>query len=146
MHQIPNIDGSGKTHAICNCCGCSCLSIRSGTMYKNVDMIRSNYVARVDKDKCVACGVCVENCPMNALKLGQKLCSSGPVTDDITTRYTPRDNELTEEDWNIDYRTNREEVVDTGTSPCKTSCPAHIAVQGYIKLAAQESIRKPRTN
>lgn len=142
MHQIPNIDGSGKTHAICNCCGCSCLSIRSGTMYKNVDMIRSNYVARVDKDKCVACGVCVENCPMNALKLGQKLCSSGPVTDDITTRYTPRDNELTEEDWNIDYRTNREEVVDTGTSPCKTSCPAHIAVQGYIKLAAQGKYRE----
>ena len=27
--------------------------------------------------------------------------------------------------------------MDTGTAPCKTSCPAHIAVQGYIKLAAQ---------
>ena len=26
---------------------------------------------------------------------------------------------------------------DTGTSPCKTNCPAHIAVQGYIKMAAQ---------
>ena len=25
MHQIPNTDGPGKTHAICNCCGCSCL-------------------------------------------------------------------------------------------------------------------------
>lgn len=137
MHQIPNIDGSGKTHAICNCCGCSCLSLRSGTMYKNVDMVRSNYVSKIDKDKCVACGLCVENCPMNAMKLGQKLCSSGPVTDDITTTLTPRDSELTEEDWNIDYRTNREDVVDTGTSPCKTSCPAHIAVQGYIKLAAQ---------
>ena len=24
-----------------------------------------------------------------------------------------------------------------GTSPCKTACPAHIAVQGYIKLASQ---------
>ena len=79
---------------------------------------------------------------MNAQKLGQKLCSNGPVTDDITTRFTPRDNELTEEDWNIDYRTNREEVVDTGTSPCKTSCPAHIAVQGYIKLAAQGKYRE----
>ena len=22
MHQIPNTDGPGKTHAICNCCGC----------------------------------------------------------------------------------------------------------------------------
>ena len=137
MHQIPNIDGSGKTHAICNCCGCSCLSLRSGTMYKNVDMLRSNYVSKVDKDKCVACGQCVENCPMNAMKLGQKLCSSGPVTENITTIYTPRNNDWKEEDWNADYRTNRQEVVDTGTAPCKTSCPAHIAVQGYIKLAAQ---------
>lgn len=136
MHQIPNIDGSGKTHAICNCCGCSCLSLRSGTMYKNVDMVRSNYVSKVDKDKCVACGQCVENCPMNAMKLGQKLCSSGPVTEDITTTRTPRNNEWTQKEWNADYRTNREEVVDTGTAPCKTSCPAHIAVQGYIKLAA----------
>lgn len=136
MHQIPNIDGSGKTHAICNCCGCSCLALRSGTMYKNVDMVRSNYISKVDKEKCVACGQCVENCPMNAMKLGQKLCSNGPVTEDITTKYTPRNNSWTENDWNPDYRINREEVVDTGTAPCKTSCPAHIAVQGYIKLAA----------
>ncbi|MDL2235157.1 FAD-dependent oxidoreductase [Christensenellaceae bacterium OttesenSCG-928-L17] len=137
MHQIPNIDGSGKTHAICNCCGCSCLSLRTGTMYKNVDMLRSNYISKVDKEKCVACGQCVENCPMNALKLGQKLCSNGPITEDITTKVTPRNSELTEREWNADYRVNREEVVDTGTAPCKTNCPAHIAVQGYIKLAAQ---------
>ncbi len=136
MHQIPNIDGSGKTHAICNCCGCSCLSLRSGTMYKNVDMVRSNYVSKVDKEKCVACGQCVENCPMNAMKLGQKLCSREPITENITTTYTPRNNAWTKDDWNIDYRTNREEVVDTGTAPCKSNCPAHIAVQGYIKLAA----------
>lgn len=136
MHQIPNIDGSGKTHAICNCCGCSCLSLRTGTMYKNVDMVRSNYVSKIDKEKCVACGQCVENCPMNALQLGQKLCSSKTVTENITTTYTPRNNEWTAADWNPEYRTNRQEVVDTGTAPCKTNCPAHIAVQGYIKLAA----------
>ncbi|HWR19624.1 MAG TPA: FAD-dependent oxidoreductase [Clostridia bacterium] len=142
MHQIPNIDGSGKTHAICNCCGCSCLSLRSGAMYKNTDMIRSNYISRVDKEKCVACGQCVENCPMNALKLGQKLCSQTPVVENITTTYTPRDNEWVEKDWNADFRLNREEVVSTGTAPCKTNCPAHIAVQGYIKLAAQGKYRE----
>jgi len=142
MHQIPNIDGSGKTHAICNCCGCSCLSLRTGAMYKNTDMLRSNYVSRVDKEKCVACGQCVENCPVNALKLGQKLCSRGPVVENITTTYTPRDNEWMEKDWNADFRINREEVVKTGTAPCKTNCPAHIAVQGYIKLAAQGKYRE----
>ncbi|MDD7769665.1 FAD-dependent oxidoreductase [Suipraeoptans intestinalis] len=137
MHEIPNTDGPGHTHAICNCCGCGCLSMRTATMFKNVDMIRSNYRAVVDREKCVACGRCVENCPVNALKLGQKLCSSTPVVTDITTRITPRDEVWEEDKWNEEYRTNRENVVDSGTAPCKTNCPAHIGIQGYIKLAAQ---------
>lgn len=136
MHQIPNTDGNGKTHAICNCCGCGCLSLRTAEMFKNNDMVRSNYVAKVETDKCVACGQCVENCPVNALKLGQKLCSNKPVVDDITTTVTPRDRKWTEDKWNPEYRTNRDDVVESGTAPCKTNCPAHIAVQGYIKLAS----------
>jgi NADPH-dependent glutamate synthase beta subunit-like oxidoreductase/NAD-dependent dihydropyrimidine dehydrogenase PreA subunit len=135
MHQIPNLDGSGKTHAICNCCGCSCLSLRTASMFKNVDMVRSNYVSHVDKEKCVACGECVTNCPVNALQLGQKLCSIKPI---ITKKIeTPRDTEWGPEKWNPDYRINRKNVVETGTSPCKTECPAHIAIQGYIKFASQ---------
>ena len=137
MHEIPNTDGSGKTHAICNCCGCGCLSLRTAAMFKNVDMVRSNYVSEVDASKCVACGQCVENCPVNALKLGQKLCSKTPVVTDIGTTITPRDEEWPEENWNTNYRLNREDVVESGTSPCKTNCPAHISVQGYLKLAAQ---------
>jgi len=135
MHQIPNLDGSGKTHAICNCCGCSCLALRTAEMFKNVDMVRSNYVSQVDKDKCVACGECVENCPVNALQLGQKLCAVTPLP--IKKIETPRDTEWGEDRWNPDYRTNRKDVIDSGTSPCKTECPAHIAIQGYIKLASQ---------
>jgi len=135
MHQIPNLDGSGKTHAICNCCGCSCLALRSAEMFINVDMVRSNYVSRVDKDKCVACGECVIHCPVNALKLGQKICTKTPLPE--IKRENPRDTEWGPDKWNPDYRINRKDVVDTGTSPCKTECPAHIAIQGYIKLAAQ---------
>ncbi len=135
MHQIPNLDGSGHTHAICNCCGCSCLSLRTASMFKNVDMVRSNYVSHVDKEKCVACGECVETCPVNALKLGQKLCSTEPVAKKRVE--TPRDMDWGPERWNTEYRTNRLDVADSGTSPCKTECPAHIAIQGYIKLAAQ---------
>ncbi len=135
MHQIPNLDGSGKTHAICNCCGCSCLSLRSAEMFKNVDMVRSNYVSHVDKDKCVACGECVKTCPVNALKLGQKLCTKIPIP--VEKNENPRDTEWGPEKWNTDYRINRKDVVDSGTSPCKTECPAHIAIQGYLKLAAQ---------
>jgi len=137
VHEIPNTDGPGKTHAICNCCGCGCLSLRTAEMFKNVDMVRSNYVSEVDPEKCVACGQCVENCPVNALKLGQKLCSSKPVVTDITTKVTPRDEDWPEEKWNPEYRLNREDVVESGTAPCKTNCPAHIGIQGYIKLASQ---------
>lgn len=140
MHQIPNLDGSGKTHAICNCCGCSCLSLRTASMFKNVDMVRSNYVSQVDKEKCVACGECVQVCPVNALKLGQKLCTTKPLPK--SKIETPRDMEWGPDKWNPDYRTNRQDVVDTGTSPCKTECPAHIAIQGYIKLASQGRYRE----
>lgn len=135
MHQIPNLDGSGKTHAICNCCGCSCLALRTASMFKNVDMVRSNYVSHVDEEKCVACGECVETCPVNALKLGQKLCTITPLP--VKKVETPRDTEWGPNKWNPDYRINRTDVVDSGTSPCKTECPAHIAIQGYIKLASQ---------
>ena len=137
MHEIPNLDGDGKTHAICNCCGCGCFSMRTAEMFLNADMVRSNYVSEVNRENCVACGQCVENCPVNAIQLGQKVCGSAPVIETIMREETPRDTEWTPAHWNPDYRTNRKNVVDTGTAPCKTECPAHIAIQGYIKLAAQ---------
>jgi NADPH-dependent glutamate synthase beta subunit-like oxidoreductase len=135
VHQIPNTDGPGKTHAICNCCGCSCLSLRTAEMFINTDMVRSNYVSHIDKDKCVACGECVEACPVNALQLGQKICGASPVM--LIELETPRDNDWGPENWNAEYRLNRKDVIDSGTSPCKTNCPAHIGIQGYIKLASQ---------
>ncbi len=137
MHQIPNIDGEGETHAICNCCGCSCYALRSTEMFINADMSRSNYQAEVDPEKCVACGECVKNCPVNALHLGQKLESTKFTVKKIVRKETPRNTVWTKDMWNVDYRTNRKMVVSTGTSPCKTKCPAHIAVQGYIKLAGE---------
>ncbi|WED24278.1 FAD-dependent oxidoreductase [Vibrio sp. JC009] len=136
MHQIPNFDGSGKTHAICNCCGCGCFALRLATQWQNPDMIRSNYVVKIDKDKCVACGECVETCPTNALKLGQKLCS--PHTSKAPVwKETPRDTEWGSERFNPDYRVNKQVSMDEGTAPCKAGCPAHIGIQGYMKLAAQ---------
>jgi hypothetical protein len=47
-----------------------------------------------------------------------------------------------EEMWNPNYRDSKVNVVPTGTAPCKVNCPAHIAVQGYIKLAAQGKYRE----
>jgi NADPH-dependent glutamate synthase beta subunit-like oxidoreductase/NAD-dependent dihydropyrimidine dehydrogenase PreA subunit len=136
MHSITNFDGAGKAHAICNCCGCGCFSLRMANMYGSNDMSRSNYVAEVDKDKCVGCGECVEVCPVNAVKLGQKICSKTPIPEE-QPRDLPRDTEWGPDKWNPDYRTNSKVVLDTGSSPCKAECPAHIGIQGYIKLASQ---------
>ncbi|HHV27893.1 FAD-dependent oxidoreductase [Anaerosalibacter bizertensis] len=135
MHQIPNTDGPGKTHAICNCCSCSCFSLRTATMFLNNDMVRSNYVSHVDKDKCVACGECVQVCPVNALQLGQKLCEEAQVIEERID--LPSNSKWGPDKWNPDYRINRKNVLESGTSPCITQCPAHIPVQGYIKLASQ---------
>ncbi len=140
MHQIPNTDGPGKTHAICNCCGCSCFAMRIAEMYVNPDMVRSNYVSKVDKEKCVACGECVEACPSNALKLGQKICTKTPIVE--KKRALPHDTEWGADKFNPDYRLNKKVVVDTGSSPCKAECPAHIGIQGYIKLASQGKYRE----
>lgn len=136
MHSVPNLDEPGHTHAICNCCGCGCYAMRLANEFVNNDIVRSNYKSVVDESKCVACGECVDVCPTNALKLGQKLCSKTPV-DQAVTKVTPRDNEWTQDKWNTDYRVNRKNSLDSGTAPCITKCPAHIPVQGYVKLASQ---------
>ncbi len=134
MHQMPNLEGAGESAAICNCCGCSCYAIRISSMFKCPDAERSNYHAEIKQEDCVACGQCVENCPTNAIKLGQKICTDSlkEIED-----YAKSNNTIWGKDkWNLDYRTNRENTLESGTAPCKTACPAHIAVQGYIRLAA----------
>ena len=135
MHDVTNIDGKGGSLAICNCCACSCFGLRVGLLYGARDAIRSNFTAYIDEEKCVACGQCVENCPANALQLGQKLCTKEALPE-AEYRKMSEHNLWSEKDWNVDYRENREDVVPTGTAPCKTACPAHIAVQGYLRLAA----------
>ena len=136
VHEINQAPGFEDASAICNCCGCSCFALRIGEYFRKPDSLRSNFVAKVDKQNCVACGQCVENCQMNALKLGQKLCSTEPVVGDVSTDEF-RNSMWKKSDYNVDYRTNRTDVVSTGTAPCKSQCPAHIPVQGYIKLASQ---------
>ena len=135
MHEMPHTEELGEAFAICNCCGCSCFSMRIASMFKTPDAIRSNYTAKVNPENCVACGQCVENCPVNAIQLGQKLCAKIPLPE--KKERTARDHMWSIKDYNLDYRENRQNVCEEGTSPCKTACPAHIAVQGYIKLASQ---------
>ncbi len=139
VHQITNIDGENKIFAICNCNVNVCYALRTSQLFNTPNLSRSAYVARTETEKCVACGRCVEVCPAGAVKLGQKLCaaSTGKVPE-YPKQELPDEVKWGPEKWSPDYRNkNRIETYDTGTAPCKTACPAHIAVQGYLKLAAQ---------
>ena len=134
VHQITTLH-RGETFAICNCQPESCLALGVSQYYNTPDTSRSNYVAEIDQEKCVACGQCTDHCANNAIQMGQKLCSITPI--EHKHMELPDDIEWTPEHWNPEHRTNREYISPEGTAPCKTACPAHIAVQGYIKLAAQ---------
>ena len=142
VHQITNIDGEQKIFGICNCNVNVCNALRTSQLFNTPNMSRSAYVARVETDQCVACGRCVEYCPAGAVKLGQKLCTKdGPV--EYPRQELPDAVKWGPDKWSIDYRDkNRVNCYDTGTAPCKTACPAHIAVQGYLKLAAQGKYRE----
>ena len=143
VHQITNIDGEGKIFAICNCNVNICNALRTSQLFNTPNMSRSAYVAHVDKDNCVACGRCVEYCPAGAVKLGQKLCRADGSEVEYPRQPLPDNNSWGEYMWSEDYRDkNRINTHETGTSPCKAACPAHIAVQGYLKKAAQGKYRE----
>ena len=137
VHQITNIDGEDKIFAICNCNVNICNALRTSQLFNTPNMSRSAYVAKVETKDCVACGRCVEYCPAGAVKLGQKLCTKdGTIT--YPKHELPDNTKWGPEKWDMDYRdNNRINCYDTGAAPCKTACPAHIAVQGYLKMAAQ---------
>ena len=137
VHQITNVDGENKIFAICNCNVKICNALRTSQLFNTPNMSRSAYVAKVDPKNCVACGRCVEYCPAGAVKLGQKLCTkSGEVQ--YPKQELPDAVKWGPHKWTEDYRDrNRINCYPTGTAPCKTACPAHIAVQGYLKKAAE---------
>ena len=134
VHEVNQALGFDDVTAICNCCG-SCYALRIAELFRSPNGVSSNFIARVDKDKCVACGQCVENCQTNAVRLGQKHC----LTDSHISDAYASDKEIPwdKKSYNIDYRTTRTDTMPSGTAPCKAECPAHVPVQGYIKLAAQ---------
>ena len=137
VHQVTNIDGEGKIFAICNCNVKICNALRTSQLFNTPNLSRSAYVAKVEPKNCVACGRCVEYCPAGAVKLGQKLCTKhGEQT--YPKQELPDARKWGKHKWTEDYRDkNRINCYPTGTAPCKTACPAHIAVQGYLKKAAE---------
>ena len=138
VHQITNIDGKNKIFAICNCNVNVCYALRTSQLFNTPNMSRSAYIAKVEKQNCVACGKCVEACPAGAVKLGQKLCDKEGCEITYPRMPLPGDQPWGEHMWSHNYRdVNRINCYDTGTAPCKTACPAHIGIQGYLQLAKE---------
>lgn len=137
MHCVANVDGAHKSIGLCNCNMSSCMCLRMSQLFNTPNAGSSCYRAYVDKSKCVACGKCVEVCVSGAAKLGQKLCTKqGEVK--YPKQELPDDVKWDESKWNPNYRNdNMKNTHESGTAPCKTACPAHIAVQGYVKMASE---------
>lgn len=55
---------------VCNCCTCSCGILR-GVAEANIANVvaRSAYVAQVDQDICIACGICKDYCQFGAITI-----------------------------------------------------------------------------
>ena len=138
VHQITNIDGEDKIVAICNCAPGVCNALRTSQLYNTPNMSASAYRAKVEKEKCVACGKCVEVCPVGAAKLGQKLCRKDGTEVKYPKSLLPDAVKWGPDKWNYNYRDDMMiNCYDSGTAPCKTACPVHLSVQGYIKMASE---------
>ncbi len=138
VHQITNIDGDNKIFGICNCNVNICNALRTSQLFNTPNMSASAYRAKVEASKCVACGKCVEVCPAGAVKLGQKLCKADGSMVKYPRHELPDAMKWGEDKYDENYRdNNRINCYDSGTAPCKTACPAHVSVQGYLKKAAE---------
>jgi len=54
---------------ICNCCSCCCEALQAYKRFGYKGDISSNFVSMHSHEDCVGCGVCVEKCPVDAIKL-----------------------------------------------------------------------------
>jgi ferredoxin len=63
-----NVQG-GMKH-LCNCCGCCCEVLSAARRFSSLRPIQStNFVAKVRRELCSGCGMCVDACPVQSLAL-----------------------------------------------------------------------------
>ncbi len=138
VHQVTNIDGMDHIFDICNCNVQICNALRTSLLFNTPNMSKSAYTAQVTKENCVACGRCVELCPAGAIRLGQKLCKKDGTQVQYPKTVLPDRIRWGKYAWDENYRdTARVNTHKTGTAPCKAACPAHVPIQGYLKMAKE---------
>lgn len=77
---IKHADEAGLVHAganskhlsnICNCCSCCCASMKGITQYGKDKhrFMNALFESKIEEEKCIACGTCIERCPVEAISL-----------------------------------------------------------------------------
>ena len=59
----------GRFYAICNCCKCCCGGVETMVKYGAPSMASSGYVAQVDETLCAACATCADACVFEAIEM-----------------------------------------------------------------------------
>ncbi len=103
---VPQPFNAQNPGGMCNCCGDCCGMLRMLNRHpRPVDIVIANYFAEVDPDLCVACGVCLDRCQMNAVTIddddvahvnldrciGCGLCVSTCAVEAIKLRAKPKE-------------------------------------------------------
>ena len=72
VHMAYVMKGSDKPGLICSCCTCCCHTL-SGLIRNGIhaQVLKSNYIATDDPEKCIGCGVCVERCVFMARSIDE---------------------------------------------------------------------------
>jgi len=59
-----------RIYALCSCCSCCCHDLRLLKEYDRKDLvIRSDYIAMTDRERCNNCGICIDRCMFDARAL-----------------------------------------------------------------------------
>jgi len=65
VHLVDNV--RNRPAFICHCCGCCCGALRTINEHGIKAVQPSNFIARIDPEKCSGCGICAQRCHINSI-------------------------------------------------------------------------------
>jgi len=69
VHQIIYFPNPLFYYIVCNCCPCCCVIMNKFLKSGSPQMIKSDFIAYTDMNKCNNCGICIQRCNFGARKV-----------------------------------------------------------------------------